>query len=261
MYYNLHMASVLFICEKQVEKTPVVECVKNQFAAEIMNISEGNISNYLRTHPADIIGIYLKDVSVFSGQEIVRLLQKVKNSSVILIGSRQDCKFYYDKAGGAVKNCIFFPFALNDFLTSFAKIVNNDSSSNDIPYIFPTEMKRHILVVDDDPIFLRTMMNWLKESYNVSVVKSGFAAIDFLSKEIPDLVLLDYEMPEMNGLETLKKIRTTPKGPEIPVLFLTGVTDSEMVKDAVMLRPQGYILKNITQADLLVKLSEVTKVK
>ena len=100
------------------------------------------------------------------------------------------------------------------------------------------------------------MMNWLKQDFSVSVVKNGRDALDFLTKELPDLILLDYEMPVMDGAKTLEKIRQKPQFADIPVVFLTGVTDSSMVKDAVKLKPQGYILKNISKLALIEKIKE-----
>ncbi len=104
-------------------------------------------------------------------------------------------------------------------------------------------MKKHILIVDDSVVSVRVFTNLLSDEYNVSVAKSGAAALEFITREKPDLILLDYEMPVMDGLETLKCIRSTESLSRIPVFFLTGITDSEMVKRAVMFNPEGYILK------------------
>ena len=250
------MPSVLFLCEKICENTPVVQSMKTQFSSEIMGFSSKAVSSFCQNHPKDFIAVYLKDLSVNSQKELLFLLSENVGIPFILIGNREDCKYYYEKASGQVKNCIFFPFALHDFMARFAELINEVSSE---PFLFPDIIKKHVLVVDDDPIYLRTMMNWLKEKYSISVVKSGKAALDFLFKEIPDIILLDYEMPEMNGLQTLEKIRSRPSWQKIPVVFLTGVTDSSMVKNAVSQKPQGYVLKNINQAGLLSKIEEVLK--
>ena len=65
------------------------------------------------------------------------------------------------------------------------------------------EEKKHILIVDDDPVMLRTIKEWLSAKYNVTMVNSGMNAITYLAKNRPDLVLLDIEMPQLNGIETL----------------------------------------------------------
>ena len=121
--------------------------------------------------------------------------------------------------------------------------------------------KKHILVIDDDIIMLRTLMNWLKEKYKVSVVKSGSQGIGFIQKERPDLILLDYEMPYMDGPETLKNIRDEERFKSIPIIFLTCVNDSEMIKKALSYEPEGYLLKSSGKDALLAKIGEVLEQK
>ena len=117
--------------------------------------------------------------------------------------------------------------------------------------------KPHILVIDDDIIMLRTLMNWLKEKYKVSVVKSGSQGIQFIQKEIPALILLDYEMPYMDGPETMKNIRDEERFKNIPIIFLTGVNDSEMIKKALSYEPDGYLLKSSGKDALIMKIDAV----
>ena len=114
--------------------------------------------------------------------------------------------------------------------------------------------QKHILLVDDDVVTLRTIMNYLKDDYRLSVAKSGTAAISLLGKEIPDLILLDYEMPVCDGVQTLKLIRSEKRFKDIPVFFLTGVDDTEKVKLAVELKPEGYILKSTPQNQIIEKI-------
>ncbi|MBQ1593009.1 MAG: response regulator, partial [Treponema sp.] len=90
----------------------------------------------------------------------------------------------------------------------------------------------------------RTMSNVLNPLFKVSVAKSGAAAISFLAKEHPDLILLDYQMPVCDGLQTLEMIRAEEEYKNIPVFFLTGVDDADLVKKAMALKPEGYILKS-----------------
>ena len=120
-----------------------------------------------------------------------------------------------------------------------------------------TGRKHSILLVDDDPVCLRTMMSWLQTFYQVAVAKSGAACLSFLGKTKPDLILLDYEMPVCNGLQTLEMIRNEPEYAEIPVVFLTGVSDTEKVKEAIKLKPQGYILKNTDRIEFLDKINSI----
>ena len=112
--------------------------------------------------------------------------------------------------------------------------------------------KRHtILLVDDDDDFLALTNRWLKKDYAVTAVNSGKKALAALEKEQPELVLLDYEMPEMNGAEVLRQIRNNPKLSRLAVVFLTGTEDKENVKKAESLHPEGFLLKTMGKAGLL----------
>ena len=116
--------------------------------------------------------------------------------------------------------------------------------------------KLSVLLVDDDEVSLRTMSNWLKSYFNVAVAKSGAACISYLAKNKPDLILLDYEMPVCDGVQTLEMIRSEEQYADIPVFFLTAVTNSEKVMSALKHKPQGYILKNTSVSDFLAKINQ-----
>jgi len=90
-----------------------------------------------------------------------------------------------------------------------------------------SDNKKTIMIIDDMPSVLTAARNMLEPLYRVMPIKSGAAALVAMEKVIPDLVLLDIEMPEMNGFETLEKIREVSKFEKIPVIFLTGNTDVE----------------------------------
>ena len=106
------------------------------------------------------------------------------------------------------------------------------------------------------------MTNALKDNYKVSVAKSGTSAISLLGKDLPDLILLDYEMPVLDGPQMLKLIQSEEQYKDIPVFFLTGQTDPGTVKRALVLGPVGYILKSSGQKVILKRINEFfTEVK
>ena len=116
---------------------------------------------------------------------------------------------------------------------------------NDLP-------KKRLLVVDDEPIMLRSIKGWLGENFEVSLVPSGEEALKFLDMhngEI-DLVLLDYKMPGLDGPEVLSRIRSDPRSQDLSVMFLTANSDKESVISIAKLRPQGYILKSKSPAEI-----------
>lgn len=104
--------------------------------------------------------------------------------------------------------------------------------------------KKHILVVDDEPIILRSIKVWLGEDFNLSLVSSGEMAIEFLDMHPVDLVLLDYKMPTMDGPKVLEAIRNDERLSTLPVIFLTASNDRQSVINAMQFKPDGYILKS-----------------
>ena len=85
--------------------------------------------------------------------------------------------------------------------------------------------KMRILVVDDNTVNLATVEQELKEKYEVIPMLSGRRAVKYLYREKVDLILLDVQMPIMDGIETLKTIRTQENGVTVPVIFLTTKKD------------------------------------
>lgn len=125
--------------------------------------------------------------------------------------------------------------------------------SNQKP-IFGELKRKHVLVIDDDTMSLKMIREMLKDTYDVATAPGGKVARAFLSNKGTDLILLDYEMPIEDGPYVYRSIRAMEKYKETPILFLTGVSDQEKIKEALILKPQGYILKPINKETLLATL-------
>ena len=100
-----------------------------------------------------------------------------------------------------------------------------------------------ILVVDDSKANLTLAKQALDSYYQVNLVTSGSMALRFLEKKTPDLILLDINMPEMDGKETLRQIRSVSEYKEIPVIFLTAKTDPETEVECLELGATDFIGK------------------
>lgn len=114
--------------------------------------------------------------------------------------------------------------------------------------------RRNILIVDDDVQMLKIFRYYLMDTYDVSVVNSGWLAIKLMEEYCPDAVLLDYLMPECNGAEVLQAMKKCGKTQKIPVIFLTGVTDEATIKECLSFHPVDYIVKPIAKMALINKM-------
>lgn len=117
--------------------------------------------------------------------------------------------------------------------------------------------KEHILVVDDNAMVLRNIKGILEHDYSVAVAPSGVHAFISIGKKMPDLILLDYEMPEMNGKQVLQKLREQEEYTDIPVVFLTSMDTREIVIELLALQPAGYILKPVDSQMLLDRIEDI----
>ena len=100
-----------------------------------------------------------------------------------------------------------------------------------------------ILTVDDDPIILNLVLAALEDEYTVRPLTSGPAALEFLRNNHADLILLDYNMPEMTGMEVLSALQNDDDLNSIPVIFLTGSVNSEDEVTALEMGAVDYLLK------------------
>ncbi len=124
-------------------------------------------------------------------------------------------------------------------------------------------MKKYsILIVDDDAlvrIALKTLVNWEENGYTlIGEAENGQEALKNIEALEPDLVLLDIEMPEMNGIEVLKKLKESRS--KVKAVVLSSHNDIELVKSAMKLGAEDYILKfNMDFGNLLSVIERVTE--
>lgn len=117
--------------------------------------------------------------------------------------------------------------------------------------------KRRILLIDDSAVALRAVKGILENEYEVDMAKSAIEALKLLSQNIPDLIFLDYDMPDCDGKETLQLIRANDLWKHIPVVFLTSVQDRNRINAVLSLNPAGYILKPVDRNKLYKKINEI----
>jgi AmiR/NasT family two-component response regulator len=111
----------------------------------------------------------------------------------------------------------------------------------------------NILIADDESLIRMDLKEILQENgYNViGEAKDGKEVLAFFETLNPDLLILDIKMPELDGLQTLKKINESDEYPRVPVIMLTAYSQPELIEQAVGLGVFAYIVKPIKESDLL----------
>jgi PleD family two-component response regulator len=106
-----------------------------------------------------------------------------------------------------------------------------------------SDTKNSVLIVDDDISNLEILLELLGKDYTVYISKSGVTAVDIANKNMPDLILLDLVMPDMDGFDVLTKLKTSDKTQEIPVIIITGLKSVEDEEKAFDLGAADIIQK------------------
>lgn len=117
--------------------------------------------------------------------------------------------------------------------------------------------KKRILAIDDSAIAIKQLQNILSSKYEFVGVTSGLAGIKRLDTEVFDLVLLDLEMPVMDGFATLASIRQRDNLKEIPVVILTGTRHKQKVIKGVTSGVAGYVVKPANSEQLIAKIDAI----
>lgn len=116
-------------------------------------------------------------------------------------------------------------------------------------------MLKRVLAVDDDDMNLMRIKKILRTEYDVFFASSGVEALDTMKREQMDLVLLDIEMPRMNGFETFERMKEF--APDTPVIFLTASGQEDDVVSAIRLGAVNYLKKPFPPQELILRISQV----
>ena len=103
--------------------------------------------------------------------------------------------------------------------------------------------KKLIILVDDNPANLRIGKNVLSDKYTVATAPSAAKMFSLLESNHPVIILLDIDMPEMDGFEAMEVLRSTSETRDIPVIFLTGMISSQDMEKGFSLGAVDYITK------------------
>lgn len=196
------------------------------------------------------------DISRFV--ELKRKLTK-KEIAFAIIGDKDDCELFQKQSVYLADLIMVKPIDVNQIkneITDHLDEIRKQREENKrieeaLLAIREEERRKHVLVIDDDPLMLKLIKEYLHESYDVATAISGKIAYKFLETKKTDLILIDYAMPGEDGAAVLTKLRENEELANIPAIFLTGVTDKEMIKKVLVMKPQGYLLKPVDREKLL----------
>ncbi len=240
------------------EATFLVNAIKNallnaRFIVEESSYSVAELS--MKKHDSDLILLYTdseieehRDAMVYFKDLCVE-----ENMIMMVIGEKEafDLVHHYVPRDDVAFE-ITRPLDMADLIQKVILVTDEE---------FEHARRKCILVVDDDLTYLQMLREWLKDTYRVGMANSGTQAIAWLATNRADLILLDYDMPVLDGPKVLEMIKSESFSSSTPVMFLTGKNDKQSVTNVISLKPADYLLKTISKDKLLATLENFFKLR
>lgn len=116
-----------------------------------------------------------------------------------------------------------------------------------------------VMVVDDEPAHRKYLKHLIKKDFNANVIEASHPkeAFEMMKEGIPDLIMLDMQMPVMDGYTALKYIRSLPATAEVPVIGCSSVTDKELIIRLAKLKINDYVSKSSDSTVIVEKLKAI----
>lgn len=247
--------------ENDMTKSEVV-IISNQFSIVVKSLEKGLVDLGYRVSlfedNTDLIAdtmdrnetyiVYLQDSMLGDMKRIQKLylvsdMIRDQKKNLIFIGS-ENIRELFIKTFPSIRDILWFNRPVDMKLLALELEKETERIRNN-------GKKKRVLIIDDDPLYAALVSDWLRGTYLVEAVTDGMQAIKWLANNATDLILLDYEMPMVDGPQVLEMLRSERDTASIPVIFLTGNSKKESIERVLSLKPQGYLLKTATRQKLL----------
>ena len=141
-------------------------------------------------------------------------------------------------------------------ITDFKALVP-EVNTDDEPQEHPDKDVYRLLIVEDNVELLMVMFRLLKSSYHVYAAKNGLEALDIIHQKDLDLIISDVMMPEMDGYELTKAIKSDPNYSHLPIILLTAKTQKEDEQEALLIGADEFLTKPFHLSDLKLRIDNI----
>lgn len=221
--------------------------------ANVGEVVSGKLAlDYVRQNPVDII---LLDVSMpmmdgFKTFEELRKMEECINVPIILVTGRCDKETILSSG----------MMGVDGFL---AKPVSKDVLTHKVLELYRVKQnkvnRKTVLMIDDDMAYLKQVNTMLQDNYNVVIINSAKLALSYLTKHIPDVIILDYQMPLYTGASLMNIIQKTTRGVLVPIIVLSGALDREVLQEFYQYSPAAILAKPVSRADIIKAIENATR--
>lgn len=245
------MRETILVIDDSEEQLDIVKAyLEDEYIVECRDSGMDGM-RYLLTHTPDLIllDIEMPHMDGYSVLERIRGMDRNMNIPIVgLTGQNSKAAVLRFMCKGGT-GYLVKPVSKDNLRKSVRKFIGKTEES--------TEGKKHILVVDDDFNALRVMYELLKDEYELTTMITSNQALQFLYTHKPDLIILDIQMVPYNGISIYNMIKKMDERDDIPIVFVTGVNQKDVLVEATSLRPAGVFLKPVNPDDFKDKIHQL----
>lgn len=250
------MTKILLIGEINETLQSINECLMPYFQIQMCSENAKNVKDMIRIFRPSLMLFNVQDADGDVSDVFEALDVKYDHIAMLVIGTK-DMEQNLQQKLEHFRNAtlLYRPLNSKDVLNKCFSILHMEvPEQKEIQKT--SEIKNSVLIVDDNALVLRNMKSILEKEYKVMLANSGEKGLEFIKTKNPDVVLLDYDMPGMNGLEVLEKMRADESINNTPVIFLTSVAERELILKVLKNKPDGYILKPPSKEKIVEAINE-----
>ena len=203
-----------------------------------------------------LLDINMPDINGYEAIQIIKADERFADIPVVFLSGKDDEESIIKGIGLGAVDHVTKPYTPKALLASISKHIHQTEYQQELHIDQDKNVsKQTILAVDDSPSMLRSIHFTLRNHYKVHTLQKPEKLQSIVKSLMPDLFLLDYNMPEINGLELVKIIREFPDFKETPIVLLTSDSTKEHLNEAINLDVNGYMLKPFNPRKLREKIA------
>jgi len=196
-----------------------------------------------------LLDVNMPDIDGYEAIKSLKADEKYSSIPVIFLTGKSDRESVVKGLSLGAADYVIKPFSATKLVESIESILNPDEYREE-SFEDADGNKPHVLVVDDVSSMLRAMQYALQDRYKVFILSKSEDVMDFLRTKKPELIVLDYLMPVLNGFDLIPMIRTLPEHKETPIIIITTEGTHDHVSEAMSIGASDFIVKPFKPKEL-----------
>lgn len=253
------MKQIMLVGKFNTTVQNVKKILDKEYRVQLTSENVEMVIGMLKMDVPDCILIFTADMEDMHRDIFSHIQENYPGVPVVYVGTKQELAAFEDFETAEQFFKLVRPVQMNMILQAIAQRISGKTEEEAMKGELDTglpENKKKVLIIDDSRIQRNMMQSLLKGKYEVSAAQSGKEGLRMMETWLPDLILLDYDMPDCDGREVFTMLQTEERYCHIPVVFLTGVKERKKIQEVIGLMPTGYLLKPVQQKRLMDLLEE-----